>query len=89
MIIKRVEAAVAEIRIETIANTDAPGAHTTTTDLSSWQQDSQHPVQNRAGVSRDQMTDTTTTTTIEETVDTTIGSHAAMATGSESGVDQT
>ena len=83
------EATVAEIHTEMTANAGAPDAHTTTIDLSSWQQGSQHPVQNKAGVSPDQMTDTTTTVTVEETVDTTVGSRAAMATGNKSGADQT
>ena len=83
------EATVAGIRTEMTVNAGAPGAHTTMIDPSSWRLDFQHLVQNKAGVSPDQMTDATTTATVGETVDTTVGSRAAMATESESGEGQT
>lgn len=88
MINTRAEAVVTEIHIGMIANTDAPSVHTTMIDPSSWQQDSRHPMQNKEGTSPDLMTDATTAETAE-TVEMTIGNHAATATGKESGADQT
>ena len=70
-------------------NAGAPDAHTTMIDQSLWQQGSQQLERNRAGVSPDQTTDATTTVAVEETVDTTVGSHAAMATENKNGEGQT
>ena len=73
-----------------ITNTGAPSEHTTMIDTSSWQQDSQHPVQNKAGKSPDLMTDVTTAETaetVEEIVEMITVTHAATATGEENGAD--
>ena len=83
------EVIVAEIHTEMTENTGALGAHTTMIDQSLWQQGSQHLEQSKAEVSPDQMTDATTTVAVEETVDMTVGSHAAMDTEGKNGGGQT
>ena len=70
-------------------NAGAPGAHTTMTDQSLWQQVSPHLEKIKAEVSPDQMTDVTTTEAVEETVDMTVGNRAVMDTEGKSGGGRT
>ena len=80
----KAEAVVVEIHIEMIANADAPNVHTTMIDPSSWQQDSQHPMQNKTGTSPDPTTDATTAEraeTVEEIVETIAATRVATVTG--------
>ena len=69
-------------------NAGAPGAHTTVTDQSLWQQVSPHLEQIKVEVSPDQITDATTVEAVEETVDMTVGNRAVMDTEDKSGGDR-
>ena len=71
-----------------IKSVGVPGAHTTMTDLSSWQQVSPHLEQIKTEVSPDQMTDATTAEAVEEIVDMTVGNRAVMDTEGKSGGDR-
>ena len=97
----KVEVATAEIHIETIENADVPNVPTTTTDLSSWRLNSQHPILSKTETTHGRMTDEKaktiglTAAMTAETVGTTVetvemidGILAAMDTKEESGANR-
>ena len=81
----RVEVTIEEIYTEMTENAGALGAHTTMTDLSSWQQVFPHLEQIKAEVSLDQTTDATTVEAVEKITDMTVRNRAAMDTEGKSG----